>query len=383
MLLCDIFILFFGFLFFFIMNFRNKEKKECLCFKVNAKQSLVDTLVSTINMKVKTNMARGKFVPLNVYNTLGFVDAPVYLIKGRDFNFGHMNLYRKALEKIDYKLNVVIIDKKIKINNKNINLIIKNSKLLKYDEISMINALNINYKIEKSKKDKINLEKLKVELGENSFTFNAQKGEVKELILPQSTYGYCLEKKKNLVIVYDVFKTEILELSGYVKANIISNKLILNITKNSKIFIKLNLTENELKIIEILKLNIKCEKYQKNIEKLKENAILSLKNNIFLIKNKINNIKINNLSKFFKLTNLRKNYLNDYLFLIKNIFGISINNFILMARPTEVIDNDFSIEYDWGGEVRMVNFRKQSGDEIHLNYVGHKMGQVDKCVFGF
>ena len=86
---------------------------------------------------------------------------------------------------------------------------------------------------------------------------------------------------------------------------------------------------------------------------------------------------------FFKVSSLRKNYFNDYIFLLKNIFGIIITNSIIVAKPMLILQDDFSIEYDWEGEVMKVEFKKLTDDEVKLNYVGHKMGQKDKYVFGF
>lgn len=358
-------------------------------FYLSGEINIVNNLCSLIRFKVRTNKIKGNWVNKKDFLSLGLIEAPVYVIKGNTLNDAHLKLYQKAIEKIDFKLNIIILDKTLKIKNKKINLISKNLKKLTYKEISLINSLNINFfSPNKTKRyDATNLieesKNLDLNFNEEGFEFKLDCGKGVFFKLPNTPFNYSLTKTNKELRVFNVFGDEIMRLIGDVNGELNERIMKIKSNKNTILKIYLKLNKNQINNLNLLKIKINYEKYQKYIDKLKENAILYLKSNIFLIKNELLNIKINNLNSFFSCVNLRKKYFNDYLFLVKNIFGIAITDCVLTAKPSSFIDEDFSIEYEWQGEIKKVEFKKTPDDMIKLSYVGHRMGLDKKFVFGF
>lgn len=367
------------------------QEKTNYVFYLKDKTDIVNSLSSLMRFKVKNNKIKGNWINKKDFLSLGLVEAPVYVIKGNALNDSHLKLYQKAIEKIDFKLNIIILDKNLKIKNKNINLIAKKSKKLTYKEISLINSLNINFsspnKTFVGNSDFPNFvrtdKNLEFNLNEGIFEFALECGKCLPIKLPDTPFNYSFTKRKNELKVFNVFKDEIMQMTGDISGELNGQIIQIKSNKNTILKIDLKLDKNKINNLNLLKIKINYKKYQKYIDKLKENAILSLKNDIFLIKNELFNLKINNLNSFFNCVNLRKNYFNDYLFLIKNIFGIAINDCVLTARPSSFVDEDFSIDYEWQGETKRVEFKKSPDDMVKLSYVGHRMGLDKKFVFGF
>ena len=130
-------------------------------------------------------------------------------------------------------------------------------------------------------------------------------------------------------------------------------------------------------------LEIKLEGYEKEFNDLREKAKNELDYNFFIIGNKIEKISLSNMKDFFKCANMRKQFFNDYMFLVSSVMGVKINNSILTANPMSFVKGDFVIKYNFNNEIIEIKFSKTDENLVKLNHIGHKIGVKDNFVYGY
>ena len=181
--------------------------------------------------------------------------------------------------------------------------------------------------------------------------------------------------------MYDCFGKVLIEINKRLNMNIYDNVIYISVGKRTETVWRFYLQEQTMRDIQLLDFNMEMIGYTDVILWLKQKAIDEL---CFNPLQRFTNSKMNvhNLKEFFKLVKLRKHYLSDYLYLVKNIFGIKVSNNTLVSYPYRFIKEDYVIKYKFKDEEYTVNFSSNLSNEKKTLYgVGHKIGGKDKFVY--
>ena len=353
--------------------------------KTKQQFNIEKTLLEILMRKIQNLPEVQFFVNLERFTALGLIYAPVYVLDKKKLGQTHIDLLARVFEKINAFLNLVIINGVVQVTNPKINLVILDKNKISYEDRAMLNILNTNINHSHKQVNSTMCESLDFDFDMDSLiaVANIEKGVMTQIVLPKPYYNYLMKGKRNSVGIYDIFGQNLAKFKGSFIADLKHDKLLIKPTKNSKLQCEINLKEEDKIKLELLNFQIVCENFSKEIEQLRYNAMLELNKNLFVAKGETRKIKVKDLKTFFKLTNLRKNYFNDYQFLLKYIFGLRLNGDILSASPSQLIDFDFSVKYRYKSKDYTVNYSHIDGDKVKLNYVGHKLGHNEDYVYGF
>ena len=375
-----------------VSGFNSKQKDKIFKLSNNneGKFSCVQSLAKMIEKKLNNQVEISSFLPKERFFSLGLIYAPIYVINAKNVGCTHLKLYQKAFELIRQKVNCVIIDSEIKVDNPNINVVSLKSDKIGLIDISILNKLNIN---RNGLKQYIpNYEKY-VMLDKNEkisasfcYDYGIIKAEDKtnfNFYLPKDAFGYVFKGKRNKIAIFSIFGERIIELVGSFSAEASGNKINLSVNKSNNIMVRFNSIGKEKEVLNLLNFDIKHNDFSEDIEKLKVRAIEELNKNFFLIFKTLKSFEIKNLTDFFKVVNLRQNYYNDYILLVKKIFGLSIKNSVLNANPMPIVQQDFSVSYMLNGENYEVKYSMVEDGGVKLSRVGHKLGMKENFVYNF
>lgn len=363
---------------FILIKLKNIKNNKII-FKINKlnKINIKNILKELINKKINNKIKLFNFLNKNIFLNLNLIYAPVYLVNAKRLGEVHLNLFKQALEEIDKKINFVVLDGVIKIKNKNVNVVSLMCKDLSYEELALLNSLNINKKIEGEEKEQecellnysFNIKGLHIEAEINN-------GEYK-LMLPQDCYGYFLNSKK----IYNVFGELMAEIKTDAKIRLIDNFVYIKSNKLDCFEMRIKHDEKVLNAFRLFEFDLKYTNFQTQIDRLKQKAINELNQNPFVCSNFYTRMNVDNLSSFFKLAFLRKNYFNDYIFMLKELFGLRLQNDVLNVKPCACVKDDFEIEYYVMNEKFKVKYCINNTSKVSLYSVGHKLGVNKDYVF--
>lgn len=365
----------------------NKKEKMLKTFKATkTKQNfdILNIICKLVEKKLKQGINLSTFIDKQLFYNLKLIYAPVYVLDVKRIGVTHTKLFLKAVSKLNKQFNLVLIN----LDNLNIvctakcNVVTLTSNQLNYKTLCLLNNLNVNKSFNFNNVNK-NYDFAIKNFNVNLDDFNADvildiKGRYK-LSLPINPLGYIATKNKTLCIC-DCFGEVFTEIEPKVNIKIIDNNLYIKINKPTTLKFKLYLKESVKNDLKLFTFDILIKGFSEKIKWLKQKAVEELNSNPFILKD-FSKIKINNLTNFFKLATLRKQYLNDYLYLLKNIFGLTLNKDILNVYPNHFIQQDFSIKYVMNGEEFEVNYTFEVNDKVKLLYVGHKLGYCSKANF--
>ena len=378
----------------------NQTLKEKI-FKLKneyTKISCVQVLSNLINKKLRRTIYPQNFISKTKFNSLNLIVAPVYLINGGRLGDVHLKFYAKALERINQPMNLVLLDGDIKINNEKINVVYLKSNALNYETLAIINQLNVN------KYENLNHKKTLEIVGNFNETISLkdidekniwldilnQKAKVRisescnlKIDLKINPFNYIMKGKANKVAVFDIFGEKVVEIFGRFKAELHDFVLLLKVVSACELVFNFNYKHDILENLKLLDYEIEYEANLESMKKLKQRALTEIKHSFLNVNDEISKFKFKDLNEFFKITNLRKNYLNDYIYLLKHIFGLNIKNGILTAKPIHLVENRFTVSYILNEEKFDVKFVSAGEDSIKLNHVGHKLGVKEKFVYNF
>lgn len=389
--------------------FENTEKIHKKFFdKKYKKINLNEIILKIIKNKIKNMPKINEKIDYFAFLSLNLKLFPIFVINKNKLGENYLKLYKNIFEKLNNKINLVVLNGKIKLDNPNINVVCLNENKLNLKQMYILNLLNVNRRNIKScdtqnigfsnKYVVNNLEligqagqknvqdfdahSLELTKEENRFVANVVKGKIYKLELPAPFYNYLILGKRQRVIT-NIFGQEIAKIVGSVQLIECNKDVIILTHKNSKIEITPHYSKNAQDKMDLLKFDIVAEEIDIFIKKLKENAIKSTNNKIFVAENNVVGFQCKNIYDFFKVSNMRKNYFNDYIFLLKNVFGLKIQNDILSVNPKPMIDFDFSIHYVLDGVDYVVKYSQAESENVRLDSVAHKLGHQDDFVFGY
>lgn len=353
------------------------------------------------------------FVNKDTFVSLKLNFSPVYVVDKNKLGQSHLNIYQSALENFNQSINFVVLNGRIVVDNPKINVVILNKDDITQQQQSLLNILNCN--IYANKNTPIHSDKTKLissnadnmlsnshcfydadnpnncqyetfaceQLSNCLFVSKIKKGVVYQMQLPKAFYNYLQKGQKNNVTIFNIFGEKLVELKGMFACNCINQTLIIKPSKDCLLNIIPHFSNKAKQVLLLFNFCINASKFNQEIQLLRDRAIKQMSNNIFECENVIKKFSFENLKTFFKLTNLRKNYFNDYMFLLKEEFGIRLNQDVLLVNPSHKIDFDFDINYSLNGTDYVIKYSHISGEKVKLNYAGHKLGHQDDFVFGF
>ena len=309
---------------------------------------------------------------------MGLVDAPVYVLDVKKIGFVHLKLIINSLQLSRVHFNLVLINNRFlvprQINNINIVLL----KSINYHKMCLLNQININKCISlKSEDESVYKESKFVNCGDLNFFVRLKRGEYK-FVLPQQTFGYIIERHT----VLNAFGDKFIEFNSNVDFKVIRNCLYLKALKETEVKLRIYYDDEIKENLELLYFDIVDCECESKIKDLKNRALEEFLLNPFNVL-EVKSFKIGSIEQFFRLIKLRKQYLNDYLFLLKNFFGMRLVKGILKANPNELIKSDFCIKYKLYGQEFKVCYSNSKTDKVKLSYVGHKLGSKDNFVYSF
>lgn len=361
--------------------------------------NFVESLVLIIKKKISNLPAVEYECDYSVFCSMGLKQIPVYVVDKNKIGNSHLKLYKSALEQLDTPINFVVLNGAITVLNPKINTILLDKSKISVQQFALLNILNVNRLIlqkpqqlspmqntfarNSSIADYGNVENLSCQFVSPSFFACIKKGEKYKLDLPHSYYNYMTKGKRNKLVVQNIFGQKLLETVGSFSCELIKDQLFFTATKNDTINLYPRYSSYGEEILKLLNFTLSTEKYGKEIDSLWANAQKQFLSNIFACEKKVKGVNVANLKTFFKVSDLRKNYFNDYVFLLKELFGIRVAGGVLVVNPCELIDFDFDINYSLDGTDYVVKYSHISGEKVKLNYVGHKLGHQDDYVFGF
>ena len=362
-----------------------KDKDKHIFFKVS-KFNVKSTILNIVKSKLNKVITLSAYIDKIVFDKLGLIMAPVYVLDVKKIGIIHLKIFLNAIKNIDREFNLVLINSG-EINIKsfgNVNIVLLTEKKLDYKVISLLNMLNVNKDVKHGERElrcdyELNNFKIDFERMESAVTFN--KG-VHKLVLPYVCFGYITKANKSTQIC-DAFGKALIEINRRLNVKLFNNKVYISVNKKTETIWKFYLQEKSLKNLQLFNFDIEINEFVDSILWLKERAIDEFCKNPSkeVAESRVN---VKNLKDFFKVVKLRKQYLGDYLYLLKNIFGLRVCNDILNSYPCEFISEDYVIKYWLEGEEYCVNFSSNSSKDNKTLYgVGHKIGVKDKFVYGF
>lgn len=374
---------------FFVVNIL-KTKTKLIRFKIfkakksDCKFNIRKIIANIISKKLCTTISLTNSINKKHFESLVLINEPVYVLDVKKIGQTHLKLVLTALRYIKRRFNLVLVnveDYKIAYSKIDlVNIVKLNSSELDYKTMCLLNCLNVNKQMKTKQDLYYDFELKSFQFDVNNFTAKTnlvQKG-VYKLKLPRSCFGYILNKTKTQVC--NVFGDVFLEFKPKVNIKLIGNEIYLRTNKAVELTFKIYYDNSTLTDFMLLKFNVCMGEYTKKIQSLKAKAFEQLNTNPFIVS--YENFTAGNLDSFFKLAFLRKQYLNDYINLLKNVFGLSVKNGVLRSVPSAVINSDFSVKYKIESEEYEVNYTLKSTDKIKLFYVGHKLGTKDKFIYG-
>lgn len=362
-----------------------KDNDKHIFFKVT-KFDIKSTILNIVKSKLNKVISLSTCIDKLVFDKVGLIVAPVYVLDVKKIGIIHLKIFLNAIKNIDKKLNLVLINSD-KVNVKsfgNVNIVLLTEKKLDYNVISLLNMLNVNKDVkygERELKYDYELKNFTIdfECVRSAVTFN--KG-VHKLVLPYVCFGYITKVNKSTQVC-DAFGKVLIEINRKLNVRIFNNNLYISVNKKTETIWRFYLQEKALKNLQLFNFDIEINEFANSILWLKEKAIDELCENP-LKEVSESRVNVKNLKDFFKIVKLRKQYLGDYLYLVKNIFGLRVCNDILNSCPCEFITEDYIIKYRLEGEEYCVNFSSNSSNDNKTLYgVGHKIGVKDKFVYGF
>ena len=383
-----------GFIVSFVIVSFNQTGLKIKIFHLQGlnKFSLTDRLKAIIELKLSNEICLNQFIDKDVFESLSLIEAPVFVIKGKTLNLAHLKLYEKVLENIDKKFNLILLDRRMNINNSKINVVLLEENKLSLKQIGLINSLNVNKRLRQKHSFDFNINLPNIttiqpinthfDCKNQAYFIKTERENVINITLPNSPYPYFLKGKRGSVDILNAFNQQVMTVYGINSVKINSNSLELSMNKKSRVAITNFIREEKLKDLELLNFDIKMLDYPK-IVMLKEKVIEALAQNIFLINSDVTNFKFKDLNEFLKLALLRKKYFNDYIILLKDILGISLKDGILNVKPKRYINQEFVISYKINGKNHQVKYSSAIANENKLNFVSHKLGGRDNITIGF
>ena len=352
------------------------------------------------------------FINKDAFTSLKLNFAPVYVVDKNKLGQSHLKIYQSALEKLKQPINFVILNGKIVVSNPKVNVVTLNKNDITKQQQSLLNILNCNIYADKnifnqckvtttSHNNKNTLSNQQSyynisssnfceneilvceQLSKNLFVAKVKKGVEYRMSLPKAFYNHLQKGQKNNVSIFNVFGEKIVEIKGMFSCECIDHALQIRPSKDCLLNIIPHFSDRATKVLSLLNFCITTNKYNQEIQLLRDKAIKQMSNNIFECENMVEGFSVENIKTFFKVANLRKSYFNDYIFLLQEVFGIKLNQNVLLVNPNHLIDFDFDINYTLNGTDYVVKYSHINGEKVKLNYAGHKLGHQDDYVFGF
>lgn len=355
-------------------NYYDKKYKN-----ININKIMLKIITNKLNSYPKINYKIDK----KYFYSINLRLFPTYVVDKNKLGENYLKIYKNAIESLKININFVVLNGKVSIKNKNINCVCLDKQRLDFGQEYILNLLNVNKKITNNKQTDIDTETLTFERNGDNYYGDIKNGHVYALGLPTPYYNYLIWGKKNKTKIMNIFGEEIASIFGFYDVVYVGKDIFIEATKNTKIKLISRCSEDDIQKMSLLSLNISADKINKNMAKLKSKAIDLINKNPFALKWDMSTIKCENIDNFFKLSFMRKNYLNDYVFLLKNIFGVKIENGVLFVKPQKMIDFDFSIRYIQNGDEYEVKYSNDYNSTTRLDCVGHKLGHRDNYVLGF
>lgn len=376
---------------FFVVNIF-KTKTELLGFKIfkakkgDCKFNMSKIIANTISKKLCTNISLTTSIDKKHFESLGLINAPVYVLDVKKIGITHLKLIFSSVKYVKQKFNLVLLNvdnyKITQFKDDFVNIVKLSVSELDYKTICLLNCLNVNKQTKFKNQDcSYDFELKNFSFNINNFTVKTnlvEKG-VYKIKLPTTCFGYILNKTKTQVC--NAFGDVFLDFEQKINIKLVGNNIYFKTNKEINLTFRIYYNNSITADLMLLKFGVCMSEYASKIEALKTKALKELNTNPFIT---ISNEKFyaDSLNSYFKLAFLRKQYLNDYILLLKNVFGLSLSNGILRCCPSTLINSDFSVKYEIDSEEYEVNYTFNATDKIKLSYVGHKIGTKDNFVYG-
>lgn len=329
------------------------------------------------------------FVNKKTFYKLKLNFAPTYKLHAEKMNYNLLLMYIKAFDLIGRHINLFVFDYSgyhLKFLPKNMKVYYVKSKFISYEMLSLINSLNINYLNNKRPATKYKFEQEKYlcfnknifltnNISANLF-YNCEKwnffaanktvkmGYVK-FDFDICIYEHIIKKQGRIVKILNIFGEKLYEIKTSAKVRVGSGFIYAEIPKNNEINIEISKTFNAFEQICFKYLKLKIISADETAKRLNWLFDMSMKwiNKTFVFN--FSQIKVYEMDfgseYFFKISTLKKDYLQRYYFVLKNIYGISLNRNGFFCRPdSKILTNDFSVLYADGEVQKIFNFVKKN-----------------------